>query len=345
MISLRPKKDQIFKSLFRSRPPSKKVFAAICPFRPARVYPIKLACCHSPFFFFLVVAMYQDYRSSRDRTTRWVHTHAPYDGDFYSPSVPPAHLEDRLVPSRPPSEAGSSHSQPPKMVLRYNDGRADSLIHHPVAEFGLSSTRSSRHGHSHSRHDPGRGRPVIPQNDQVPEEIRILPSSMRHSHVRSKSLPRKTDYDRGIHDPMPQSRHQRVVSPTQHKVTFAPPAQPSQPWHRPKQSSNSMYPQGKRPRYPSQQMYHPHQIGPNGVIYSHSAPPAGQYPQFVAPSFLHDADLRGRDFGRSGRYPANESAESLGTEKTYFVLPAHGAHSKKVHVIVSSSPLYPECAF
>lgn len=289
--------------------------------------------------------MFQDYLTSRERTARWVHTHAPYDGDFYSPSIPPSHLGDVS-----PSDVGSSHSTPPKMVLRYNDGRPDvPILHHP-AELG---PRPSHHGHSRSRHDSARGgRPVIPLNDQAPEDIRILPSnvpvvspSIRHSHVRSKSLPRRIDQDRMPEHP--SGHHKRTVSPTQHKVTFAPPAQPSQPWHRPKQSSSSMYPQGQRPRYSSQQMYHPHQIGPNGVIYSHSAPPTGKYPpHLVAPSFhpshhsAHDSDLRGRDFSRSGRYPVVESAESLGTEKTgsgtYYVLPAHGAHGQKVHVITPS---------
>lgn len=297
--------------------------------------------------------MFQESRTSRDRTARWVQSHAPYDGGFYSPSFPPTHLDGAYLP--PPSEVESSHSIPPKMVLRYNDGRPDIPIRHPPAQFALSSTKPSRR----SRHDSARGRPVIPLNDQAPEEIRILPSNgmvpatsptMRHGHARSKSLPRRIDGERGFHEPMPElPYHRREVSPTQHKVTFAPPAQPSQPWHRPKQSSNSAYPHGQRPRYPSQQIYHPHQIGPNGVIYSHSAPPAGQYPaNLVAPSFhpshrhsTHDTDLRGRDFGRSGRYPPVESAESVGTEKTgsgtYYVLPAHGAHGQKVHVIVSPS--------
>jgi len=143
---------------------------------------------------------------------------------------------------------------------------------------------------------------------------------LRSSHARAKSLPRKSDY---VRDSMAdiQNYHHRH-SPNNHKVTFAPPAQPTQPWH------HSKYPNGKRPRYSSQQMYHQHQIGPNGVIYSHSAPPAGQYPpHFVAPSFH-----RG--------YPVVDSAETLGTEKTgsgtFYVLPSPGAHGQKLHIIAPS---------
>ncbi len=289
--------------------------------------------------------MIHEFMNSRERTARWVQTHVPYNEEFYSPSVPPTNMGE-YVPSRPPSEAESSRSIPPKMVLRYNDGRPDIPIHHPNGGHGLASSRGSDQGHSprHGRGRPDRhGRAVVPH---APEQIRILPatSGSRHAHARSKSMPRHAEYDRN-HEPVPQipshhsSRHgsKHRGSPTQHKVTFAPPAQPTQPWHRPKQTSGAGYPQY------SPQYTFPHQTGPNGVIYSHSAPTPAYYPPQPMPPIHHSHrrttsvhDPRRR---RSGRHPAAESADSLGTDNsgTYFVVP--GPHGEKVLVIVSIARL------
>lgn len=284
--------------------------------------------------------MVHEFMNSRDRTARWVQTHVPYNGEFYySPSVPPTDY----VPSRPPSEAESSRSTPPKMVLRYNDGRKDIPIYHANGGHGLASSRGSeghspRHGRSRGDHH---GRAAVPVG---PEQIRILPatSGSRHGHNRSKSLPRHADYDRS-HEAVPtvphlpsqhSSRHgsRHRGSPTQHKVTFAPPAQPTQPWHRPKQLSTAGYPQ-----YSPQMYTHPHQAGPNGVIYSHSAPTPGYYPPQYMPPVHHTRrrTMSVNDRRGSSRHPAAESAESLGTDTsgTYVVL--QGPHGEKVHVIVS----------
>ena len=51
--------------------------------------------------------------------------------------------------------------------------------------------------------------------------------------------------------------------------SFAPPTQPSQPWHR--QSNHLLFIFHTRA---CNLFHHPPQFGPNGVIYSHSAPPA-----------------------------------------------------------------------
>ena len=327
---------------------------------------------------------YRDFMSSRDRTAYWVQSHSSVQDDFYSPSVPPS-VFDGLVPSRPPSEADSTNSTPPKMVLRYNDGRPDIPIPHP--NYGRSGSgrhpdmarsRTLSYNHSHNRPRTGSSPSIPRSHPNAPEEIRILPSfghtptasSSRPSHSRSKSVPRRDNFDQQ-HDhevpfmPPPHLQTQspyhgsrpmssQGISPT-HQVTFAPPAQPSQPWH-PRQPHKGVPAivyapshNAQRPNYsPPAMFHHPPQTGPNGVMYSHSAPVPGQYPpqyagQFSSRQRVNSEVGPGPDrsrFGRSTRRTANPaagSAESLHgrSEKsgsTYYVLPQHG---QKVHVIVS----------
>jgi hypothetical protein len=152
---------------------------------------------------------FREYMSARDRTARWVQSHSPTESEFYSPSFPPSVI-DGMIPSSPPSEADSSHSTPPKMVLRYNDGRPDIPIPHPGLGYAMGKQGSKMYRNS-PQTSPSRVRsgsssesPVfVPSSrrdheSSLPEEIRILPSSgegpisSRPSHVRSKSLPRSS---------------------------------------------------------------------------------------------------------------------------------------------------------
>ncbi|KIM48646.1 hypothetical protein M413DRAFT_437832 [Hebeloma cylindrosporum] len=331
---------------------------------------------------------YREFMTSRERTAYWVHTHSPTEAEFYSPSVPPTVL-DGLVPSSPPSEADSSHSTPPKMVLRYNDGRPDVPIPHgmnnpgPVRAHTLSSgnrTRSGSSGDSPSFRSHSRRHP----SSRSPEEIRILPSfgvgevpsssnSSRPSHARSMSVPRTSDRR---HEEIPEvpfipPAHMQTQSPyfngaapsnpqggsQGHGVNFAPPPHAWHPRHggHPKHPPAIVYapsPNSRQPQYsPPAMFHHPPQMGPNGLIYSHSAPVPGQYPpayptpypsvgSHVHSSSAHDVRdhhrNRMRSLGRSTRMDPRVSAESLGSEKsgsTYYVLPAHG---QKVHVIAPS---------
>ena len=71
----------------------------------------------------------REYLSARERTAYWVnshHTRIPED-ELLSPSAPPSELEDSDAPSYGPSDSDdeSTHSLPPRMVLRWNDGRPD----------------------------------------------------------------------------------------------------------------------------------------------------------------------------------------------------------------------------
>ncbi|THH07895.1 hypothetical protein EW146_g9174 [Bondarzewia mesenterica] len=64
------------------------------------------------------------YRSSRQRTAHWVTTHTPSTTVFTDPFRSPSLVfdsDDGM--SSPASDAESTHSLPPRMLLRYHDGR------------------------------------------------------------------------------------------------------------------------------------------------------------------------------------------------------------------------------
>ena len=332
---------------------------------------------------------FREYMSARDRTARWVQSHSPTEGEFYSPSLPPSVI-DGLVPSSPPSEADSSHSTPPKMVLRYNDGRPDIPIPHPglghaMGKPGSKVYSSPNRVRSGSSSESPVFNPSSRRDHQssLPEEIRILPSSgevpisSRPSHVRSKSLPRSSLRQRPSAPDVPfippphlqsqspyygQAMGPQAISPPQ-QVNFAQPTHPWPPRHgHPKHTPPAIVyapHRSHQPHYaPPAMFHHPPRMGPNGMIYSHSAPIPGQYPPAYPtpyPSVLggsshhhHSSsahDIRGpggrdldrtRSLGRSTRINPASSSTSLTSQNsgsTYYVLPAQG---QKVHVIVSS---------
>jgi hypothetical protein len=324
-----------------------------------------------------------------------VNSHSPHEAEFYSPSVAPSML-DGAFPSSPPSEAESSRSVPPRMLLRYGDGRPDI----PIAP--MEQTRSSGRGRrqdgasrppvsppqeSHYRARSGSHgssplarsysrRPDFERSPPSPEEIRVLPShgsaiplsSSSSQQPRSKSLPRNADLHlqpEGFAPPLPTNQGPQVTF-SQHQP---------QPWHthsgRPhhpqKQPPSIIYAPShhSRPHYSPPAIYHhPPQMGPNGMIYSHSAPvPQTQYPpnggSMPYPSMpgqssrplasVHEESRGGRsrsqttNHDRSRSLPlarplaispsaSTSSFDSQGSGSTYYVLPAAG---QKVHVIVS----------
>ncbi|TFK36332.1 hypothetical protein BDQ12DRAFT_699624 [Crucibulum laeve] len=360
----------------------------------------------------------REYMSSRERTAYWVQTHTPEE--FYSPSAPPSEL-DGPVPSSPPSDAGSSHSLPPKMVLRYGDGRPDIPLPYPQGGAGAMNgtnrsgsrrhydgsirARSGSHGssplsRSHSRrHEDGHHEYVHHQRShrersppRVPEEIRVLPShgteppltSSSSYHHRSKSLPRTSEPHLVqpevpfIPPPQPPSHHSIPPSHSAStaggfvpggQVTFAQQQSPqwdprsgrmAHPRHVPPPIVYAPSQHSSRLQYTPPAMYHhPPQMGPNGMIYSHSAPvPRTQqfptpYPS-AGPSSHHEPTVheerrsgrsrsgshkrdRSRSMAkgsrRNRRSPSSSSKGSVESGSTYYVLPAAG---QKVHVIAPS---------
>jgi hypothetical protein len=233
----------------------------------------------------------REYMNSRERTAYWVRNHSPTREDFYSPSALPAELPP--TPTSPPSEVESTHSIPPKMVLKYKDGRPDIPISHGYYE-GSNSTRSSskRHGpqhqHQHQQnpsnghirsrsHSAGHGlsedrdrlgrsssrrtahthRPLTPL---TPEEIRVWPSETVQP-PRSKSLPR----DQYFHNdepppPLPSSNGHAVPLQTM----FPPPPPP--------QSTPSRHASPTSP-------HHSHHHHNHNVNHNHGPVPRIAHPQ------------------------------------------------------------------
>lgn len=302
----------------------------------------------------------REYMSAQQRTARWLQgVTGRSEAQCYSPSAPPSILEDALVPSAPPSDADSSHSSPPKMILRYGDGRPDVPIPHSAKR--PHYTQRTRSGSSADTPSYGSHSRRYDNPQAPPEEIRILPTfgdAPRPAHSRSKSLSRAPDRRR--HEPPPPQAHYSRPPP----AGFAPPPPPPQwpPRHGAKPPPAIVYapPHGsQRSHYaPPAMFHHAPQMGPNGMIYSHSAPAGvpGQFPPGYPTSTpypstatshrlaasAHDVrtDPTRRDRmralgGRAQRPPSpSASSESLDTGKsgsTYYVLPAHG---QKVHVIV-----------
>ncbi|KXN91478.1 hypothetical protein AN958_00740 [Leucoagaricus sp. SymC.cos] len=313
-------------------------------------------------------AAYEEYMSARERCARWVQTHSSDPDGFYSPSVPPTMLEG-FIPS-PPSDAGSSLSLPPKMVLRYNDGRQDVPIPH-------SNPSSRRHSRA-SRHPHPEPLGAVAGS---PEEIRVLPSAVsshpqNSHHSRSKSLPRTAaEHHRHPEEAIPAtSIHSKPIPypppGTSHRSHGVPQrgfhqAAPG-PWHGAYPSSGPtkhsrghsshkvppiVYaPSGshhsRAPHYmPPTTLYHQPRVGPNGVAYSHSAPVAiqgGPYPTPLTRDGYENRARRERTQSLEGgvvhKIPRSDGGEesdpeSVRSGNTYYVLPSSG---QKVHVIAPS---------
>ncbi|KAK7038193.1 hypothetical protein R3P38DRAFT_2904934 [Favolaschia claudopus] len=328
----------------------------------------------------------RDYLSSKERTRHWVHNRIPASNEFYSPNIAPSILNDPDYVPAPPSDAGSTHSVPPKMVLRYNDGRADEPIYHGDANAApLKRGGSKLRPHDSLRsqtlptHRPRSGSQGAPRG---PEEIRILPShavdaprSAAPSQARSKSLPRNVHshmQDPLIQHPLPPPSHHHSISaggvglpgplPLPRAgplVSFAPP--PPQPWPNHGGSLGRRHApppivyapsHRSRPHYAPPVMYtHPPKMGPNGMIYSHSAPvPTSHHiptPYPSAPSHMSSVDegrasgsrnLHRHDRSRSHAGPERPSSPASSTSSfssndsgsTYYVMPTG---RQKVHVI------------
>lgn len=267
---------------------------------------------------------------ARDRTTHWVQTHTSH-AEFYSPSSPPSDIDDY---SPPDSDAGSFHSLPPRMMLRYGDGRADIPIPHQ------DGRNYHAHGHrqddldSRSRHDARRmhgshrtsahaGPPVAGVRSRAlrdpamlgapPEEIHVLPSN----HGSRPSVQHGGHNSRAHSQSRTSRHHPGSFVPVSHAYPSNPSRQrhPHPGGHVPSASMTHMPGANYGVYPPVNGFHHPHQVAPNGVIYSHSAPPilirqghpnATHYPHTGAPEHRHGMPVplersRARSRSLSGR--------------------------------------------
>jgi hypothetical protein len=228
----------------------------------------------------------QVYRSSRERTEHWVRSHSPYHSQFHSPESPPSVVGDIEFEERD-SDDGSSHSLPPKMMLKYGDGRDIPISHWHYDNGGpykgsshASSSRPHPHGHPHHPHDrswsagdayptstraprypeyTGYNHPsardahrAVPE-DLEPEEIRILPSDPHatpYDARNEKYRPRRTS----------EPYRREPVHSAPHKEVLETPLPSYVPNH-------------------AHAHAHTHALAPPPVTYSHSQPIPQQYEQ------------------------------------------------------------------
>lgn len=367
----------------------------------------------------------RDWENSQHRTHNWVSRLPP---ELYSPTASRSDLDaDEDDGLSEPSDVESSHSIPPKLMLRYPD--RDIPIPHVQDGPGLrrygsqrsrgtptspvSSSQSPPQGsHSgasrsgsdaRSRGTSGRSRGHESREQFIsplPEEIRILPSlpidGARSSsqHTRSRSLPRDAFATPQIHDPLPTPHSGGIISqplyspmpPHPSPISLRRPThtpqisfQQQSPWHSYGTKGGQPFPphkhqppsivyapshQSRHPHYqPPVVLSHPPNIGPNGMIYSHSAPVnptqypparATPFPSAVASSApssavghqrSHSRGRSQRSSHRSGRHsrsstrrgapsPARSDSDGNGSDTsggTYYVIPSG---RQKVHVIV-----------
>jgi len=131
--------------------------------------------------------------ASDARIAHWVDTHIPYNGQFRSPDSPPSVVEEVELASHH-SDEGSSHSLPPKMVLKYSDGRGEIPIshwhypHYPHRDphYRAPAPRS-RPQTPHQRSKSAMGHrppppiyPLAPEEldyESAPEDIQVLPAA------------------------------------------------------------------------------------------------------------------------------------------------------------------------
>ncbi|KAL1743694.1 hypothetical protein HDZ31DRAFT_74690 [Schizophyllum fasciatum] len=166
----------------------------------------------------------EEYYSSRSRTAAWIHRLEVES--LRAPSECPTRIDDVLLPSRPPSEAGSSRSVPPKMLLRFNDGRPDE----PIPVSGHASVRRiSRRPHEHTEDTVSRPRtlphpPSHHSRPSIPDAFDAAwdgsPSHSRHRKRSDKSARDRTDGSRTPredHSMHTAPRHSRSKSLPQDK--------------------------------------------------------------------------------------------------------------------------------
>ncbi|KAG6836875.1 hypothetical protein H0H93_001935 [Arthromyces matolae] len=284
----------------------------------------------------------REYMTARERTAYWIN--ANDEQGFLSPSAPPSEL-DGWIPSSPVSEAGSSDSLPPKMVLRYGDGRPDVPIPNP-----LDSPRASRSIEHPVRYDP---MPGLSTNPRIRTPYPGATSPTIRAPLPPLQMPSQPEQYAHGQPPSPwHSYPQARVPPHLHR-------QPPAIIYAPSNSS--------RPNYAPPVIYHhPPPLGPNGMAYSHSAPVGSQYPRNTFPPMAttsniarpltspregeqHGGTWKGHSnsWGRSHGPPItppppltrSASSDSLNSDdsgSTYYVLPSAG---QKIHVLAPSPQL------
>ncbi|KAI0779187.1 hypothetical protein BC629DRAFT_1582755 [Irpex lacteus] len=203
----------------------------------------------------------REYLTARERTAMWVQRHGGHgrDDSMLSPSVPPSIISDSDAPSYGPTDSDdeSDHSLPPRMVLRYTDGRPDI----PISTDPRQQSRARAHSNP-------------PRQTSLNHTVRGTSASRRHYTPGGDGL-----VDPSFSQSQPQSRYAQTLSYASGpmlspEVSANAPAPPT-----PEHIVILPSPQGEAPpsippshpisRAATVHSAHPEQIIPTGVAPSH----------------------------------------------------------------------------
>ncbi|KIJ16687.1 hypothetical protein PAXINDRAFT_74213 [Paxillus involutus ATCC 200175] len=271
------------------------------------------------------------FRHSKERTAYWVRSHSPFHNRFRSPDSPPS-VREELVGRE--SDEESSHSLPPKMVLRYGDGRADIPISHWHYEHPHDSQKHlpPRHG-SHSRTRPHTTYHTHDQDFSTPpEEIHILPSDPNAQPHRSTGTyrPRRSSEPELFEPPAPHN-NLNVPQP----VTYSHSQHIPDPYdrHHPSHSHS----RGNRP--------------PPSIVYApahhhtsdHYAPPTIVYAPHKAPGMTHTISApTGSGFPQYPRITATPYPSVHSNLESVYEEPRYGPRGPRPRDdVIAPSPPYP----
>ncbi|PSS37464.1 hypothetical protein PHLCEN_2v671 [Hermanssonia centrifuga] len=214
----------------------------------------------------------REYLTSRERTAHWIRDHfedVSDDGNLLSPSAPPSIISDSDAPSFGPSDsdAESTNSLPPRMILRWNDGRPDVPISRDIG-YPASRSQSRPRSRSAAAH--------------TPSAIHHQPSHHSRSNGGSRD-------EAGTAVPLQPSRHAQTLSymsgpllnpplnthitppPSPEHIVVLPSPQGEEPPQMASTSSSSS-PNAPHPEYPL------HSRTPTSHSAHHGFPPEGSVP-------------------------------------------------------------------
>lgn len=233
----------------------------------------------------------------RTRTAYWVDSHL---GDYFvSPSSPPSELSDEDWRPGTPSDNGSSHSDPPQMILRHVPGPDDANVwryttanvhgrHGRLQELEASTSRPRRHSTRSALSKPEKIR-ILPANHPIQQPHERARSTIRHteaSHAHAASVrERRHPVHTTARPPQSQSMHQVSHSYSHPSTThMIPPANPRDTHHRKRNPGQIPTPATtsyahRPPDHGYNGASRKRREGPGPILYTQSAPLPHQYRQ------------------------------------------------------------------
>lgn len=265
------------------------------------------------------------YLAARSRTANWVDSLS--GKNLVAPSVPPSLVSDTDDGlSSQDSDAESSHSLPPRMILRYPDGRPDVTVseaqaaqqkppipttyhHHPAGRsqpgsHGHHPSNPNMHSRVPSNSVPLYVTPPPPVVAPHPEMIHVRPSPT--SPLSSQQSPHNSYFPPGSHnDPSAPPRSRSIRSSKRPQVSLQmiyapPPGASSQPHSAPVSPTDSFQPTEPPPPLPQPV---PPIVSPSPVYGFPSASSPLESPQAAPPKGSSRTHTRTHSYSSNHSYP------------------------------------------